>query len=642
MLPKHFYTSFIVYLFFLLQLRAQSATFSLPNVSAEDGQTVCLPVRVRDFSDIVEFGFTLTWDENDLAFQQIQNINPALTGLMTYQNTMPPFNNQVGINTAALFTDNGALLVYWRRWAANSSCLALADGLDLDDDAILFEVCLRVTGGYGDNIPLRFFNQPQNLIVNKKNGNGTCTTDAVLGTRDGSITVGVPPLVFDVVVPPGNYQPGDLFCADLVATSGFNDMQGLQFGVQFNRSILQLESILPNQTIPNNTTGVYNLNAATNCLSAAWSYTIPEQSITLAPGTVFAQVCFRITGDCNSQTAIRIDTSCNGATIEATNTVSQVPVISNPTDFRVSNCNSFGLDVVLSCPPPAAIGDRVCVRVNTGDNFDRISEFRYLLRFDPAVLRFVNTGAYNSALLMNAGDFNTANVANGNLAVNWTSSPVPQVTLAAGSTLYEVCFDVVGFAPSTPITVSEPSRVMESNPNLVLIGTDPRNCDIDIVAPTQVVLNFGSLSAGSLAPACLPVTVANFNGITRLDFTLQYDANNNLFDFVSANAAAIPGMTFSDVGGGLLLVRYNGAPITLADGAILFELCLQAIPTAVPNQCSPVGVVNFPLAPNGRNADNTINGILPTAGQSCVLFPEGFGINFDSVRQGIDSSICVS
>ncbi len=644
MLTKHFYPLLVVLFLLGSGLGAQSATFLLPNATGQPGETICLPIRVMDFTDIAEFGFSLTWDDEALNFQSIQNINPSLTGFNVLNQA--PGANIEGINTIA--SAAGLITAYWRLWENNMQCGDLSSGLTLADDVVLFEVCLTIIGqGYGDIQNINFFNAPQDIIANKWIRAGLCTnttgSSAVLGTVNGSITEGVDPLIMGITIPPGNFQPGDLVCVDVVAESGFVGLVGLQFGLDWDRNFLQVRSVDPNEDIPQNFS--YNVDQINNCFSAAWSYTsvTPPLAITLAPNTVFATVCFEIIGGCNQQTPISITESCAGAPIEATNLVAnnnnRIPVVTNNTQFRTQFCNARGFQVVANCGAPVNVGEQICVAIQAGDNFNSIQRFGYNINFNPNVLQYVSQGGFNSNLAMNNGDFDATNVANGVLNVDYNASPLGPRTLAAGAQVFEVCFNVIGYAPSTPITFSNGS-VSENVAMPPLVSINPSNCAVAILQPDQVIMSFGSEGFSSTTTTCIPVTVANFENINNISFFIQYDAAGTLFDFVSVANNALPGATITPAGSGLLQVTYSGAPISLADGSLLFDLCLRARTTAIPNECSSISVSTFP-PPAASNPDNTIGGILSNPGEGCVLFPEGFGLEIGSATMGIDSNLCI-
>ncbi|PHI21115.1 hypothetical protein CEQ90_03575 [Lewinellaceae bacterium SD302] len=624
-------------------LFGQSATVSIPCVDGDPGETICVPITVADFSDFVQLGFSITWDENDLAFVNIQNINPALNDFSVFNDATPPFDNMRGINTG--LTSAGGLTAYWEAWPSGGVCDDLSEGLDLPDDAVLFEICFEVlgTGGYGALYPIEFFGSPQPLVANKYGSGGCGTTNVPFFTENGCIVEGVVPLILTTDVPDGNFQPGDLICVDIVATSGFNNMQGLQFGLDWDQSILQVESVQPNTDIPNNISFIYNVDQANNCFSVSWSFTNDTQGVTLDDGTVFAAACFTITGDCSDQTDIEVSASCNGAQTEATNsTIQTLPVVTESDRLRIDNCNQFGLDVIVECPGPVNVGNNICIEVQAGDNYSMINSYEYLFLFDETILEFTGLQNFLTDAAINANsDFDTDNVSNGVLGIDIDHTPFVPLSAAPGDVIYEACFDVIGYSPSTPITISDPSTVNESSPDLI-IGIDPTNCAVDIVQPTQVIMNIGDVDAGSDGAACLPVTVSNFDNITDISFTMQFDdAAGMSFDFVNLISNALPGATVTPVGSGLFTFQYSGAAVTIPDGDLLFELCIQATADAVPDTCSSVSIVPFPLVPTAMSEDATIQGIVSNPGEACVLFPEGFGLIVPDVTAEILTTVCL-
>lgn len=93
--------------------------------SAAVGQTVCLPVRVYDFIDVVSFGFSLNYDTARLRFVEVQGLNPSIPGFSVGGNfgiSIPGFPGIIAVSYS-----NPSLY-----------------GIDLPDDAILFTLCFEV------------------------------------------------------------------------------------------------------------------------------------------------------------------------------------------------------------------------------------------------------------------------------------------------------------------------------------------------------------------------------------------------------------------------------------------------------------------------------------------------------------------
>lgn len=90
--------------------------------TVSSGSTVCIPVTVDEFTDIIDFQHSITWNPEVLTFSNIQNL--GLTGLSvpnSFNQTMP-----------------GRLLVGWSS--------GTTEGVSLNDQTILFEVCFNAIG----------------------------------------------------------------------------------------------------------------------------------------------------------------------------------------------------------------------------------------------------------------------------------------------------------------------------------------------------------------------------------------------------------------------------------------------------------------------------------------------------------------
>ncbi|MGB3548531.1 MAG: gliding motility-associated C-terminal domain-containing protein [Saprospiraceae bacterium] len=621
-------------------LFGQSATVRIPNIAGDAGVAVCIPITVEDFTQQVAIGFTIQWPVDGATFAGVQNFNPGVTGL-----DLADFDLSN--------TTDGFLSLLWTSYG-NNTCGSGSPQISLgEEQEVLFELCLIPTGTYASVIPVEFTNTPQPLLISRVLPNGTCSgvtpgaTQDVLGVENGSITVGVRPLEMTVDVPEGNYQPGDLICVDIIAESGWDNLQAFQMGLDWNCNVLTLESIIPNTDIPNNTLGIFN-NIAGCDLGVSWSFNIDGQSITLEDGTVFFQACFRITGACGSQSSIVIQDLPSGADLEAANSFGNsgavIPIFTTSDRVRINNCNANGLKVVVDCGPPVNFGDQITIDILSGDNYIDILEAEYLVRWNPNLLEYVGFSNLNPGLQIENTDFILDNVTNGVLGfdyfVNFSK------TRPAGTVLYTLTFNVIGLGSNAPIIISDPSKAVATagSPNTPLFGINPTNCDVNIIQPATVNLFFGTGEAATGGQVCLPVTVGNFDDVTRLDFSMQVE--NILFDFVSIQNQAFPGAVINSAltsATGLITYSYNGPPRNLADGAVLFEVCLTPKSTASPGECGDFQLVPTPLAPFASRADAPMTDVMITdiAGESCVLFPEGFGITAGDVTVPRDSSVCV-
>ncbi len=98
------------------------------------GMTVCVPITVNNFRNVLGFQFAVTWDPTIIRYNQHIIPNPA------------PIDNMV-INPNG---PNGELRVIWDNPA----------GVSLPDGTVLFEICFEAIGNPGDSSYLSITNRP--------------------------------------------------------------------------------------------------------------------------------------------------------------------------------------------------------------------------------------------------------------------------------------------------------------------------------------------------------------------------------------------------------------------------------------------------------------------------------------------------
>ena len=91
-------------------------------------------------------------------------------------------------------------------------------------------------------------------------------------------------------------------------------------------------------------------------------------------------------------------------------------------------------------------GQTVAAEV-TVSGFSQVSSAQFTLAWDPAVLRYVGTGSYGARGL-SAGSFGTTLTESGKLTFAWYDPEAGGVTLADGTVLFTVSFEVIGKAGS--------------------------------------------------------------------------------------------------------------------------------------------------------------------------------------------------
>ena len=604
-----------------------SATFVLPDVRSESGSTVCLPVTTEDFTAGIEFSFALrTSDNGVLTFNRVQNLNSAIPNF-----GMEDFN-------LTDFLGEGIITVDWRNYRDDQQCFEAASVVTIDDGEPLFEVCYDVSGpltsfaevtfvdkddsnrfdAIDDSVPIAFNKRPQ------------CDEafDAFPGIVQGSVTVGVDPLILRISEQRGVANPGDPYCVDIVVESGFNELSGFQFGLLFDPSILSASS---SQAMPVLSDGG---NLASNSFDGTqyfnnWNVGFSNTPLSVGNGTTLLQVCFDVIGECGEGTDIRIgeilaDSGSPRATEASTAETDNIPIISRDASFGISRCNPVGFDVFLGCPDPSPMfGERnVCVEVQAGDDFIDMNRMNYAVAWNANVLRFTGIGSTNPAVLIDqSDDFILDRTEDGILFFDWDPPGSRQVSLANGDVVYTICFEVIGFGGVSPITVAEFRNNNVSASAGAYNGINSRNCAIEVGQPPGVAVSFPTNNTfRSSEDNCVDLTVEGFVDVNR--FTLNFSTPNTIA-YQEFNPA-FPGIVAMQLSGGEIEVRYNGPTLTIEDGASLGELCYRARMGVEAPICDSD---SLRLVPNGLVVNEVFTRDNPTlsapiqdfAGEVCVV-----------------------
>lgn len=168
-------------------------SFRLPYTTALPGESVCLDMKVENFTDVGSFQFTLQFDPNVIAFDSITNIVDQLASNFD-------FFHRVG---------EGRLTFSWSNAITPTS---------VDDDESLFSICFTVVGSLNEESPVRFGNDPTPIEIGdidnnpygfvSRNGLVRVSTDEIIaalvqdsvtchGGNDGSLQV----TMFDGIAP---------------------------------------------------------------------------------------------------------------------------------------------------------------------------------------------------------------------------------------------------------------------------------------------------------------------------------------------------------------------------------------------------------------------------------------------------------
>lgn len=334
-------------------------------------------------------------------------------------------------------------------------------------------------------------------------------------------------------------------------------------------------------------------------------------------------------------------------------------------------------------------GSTICVPISV-NNFNNVLSFQYSMSWDPTVLSLASFNApdVNSTGVLADILFGPGGTPDSVLTVNWFDGDFSGESLANGTDIFEICFDVIGPVGSTsPITFSGTPTQIEvlgpdaggDFPSLGFIGDAG-----SVTVAGNIVLTFTSCSSLSGAADVGSFTVTASGGIPPYSFTWVNTMNAAIFgsDGIFANGGAAivgdnvpagdvplpPGtyeVTLTDSNGDMQI-----ANVEVFDEAPLVVSISGTDPTCIDSPDGMMEITSLPLsgvAPhtiawsNMATNVNSISGLLPgvysvtvTDAAGCTKFDQDqlirTGIEVDTVSlqhvtcngPGNDGAIIVS
>lgn len=240
------------------------------------GEIVCLPVTVDNFNDVSLMEFGVTWDPAVLEFSSLANCNSTLQ----LDCSLPLPNGNFG------FFNANTLQLSW---------INPFGGDDLEDGAVLFELCFKVIGTQGQTSAVSFFKNP--IPSNPPKIEFRNSNDDLIQTQlnNGSITVGNSVSV-TIDIAEKNVCQGDTFCVPVTATN-FNNIVGVQLYFKANPIKLDLVSVKncnPELNLPNCSLGNLTFNESSDILGFLFEANpLDPDGVTLDSGAVLFELCYQ-------------------------------------------------------------------------------------------------------------------------------------------------------------------------------------------------------------------------------------------------------------------------------------------------------------------------------------------------------------
>lgn len=165
-----FTLSLLITLSWSSALSAQSDCLSLrpDHAAATTGETVCIDVKVENFKDVLGMQFSLRWDDDVLAFEEVKNFN--LNQLAQSNFGVPPSLPEYPDLIRFFWFDPGVV------------------PQTLSDGTSIFTICFKVIGEAGSHSPIVFETAPTDIEISI----GSVSEQAVASAQlySGSVSVG--------------------------------------------------------------------------------------------------------------------------------------------------------------------------------------------------------------------------------------------------------------------------------------------------------------------------------------------------------------------------------------------------------------------------------------------------------------------
>ena len=571
------------------------------NISSADGFTgdiVCLDFNVEDFDNILAFQFSINWDSSVLEFLSANPMNL-------------PFFTNASIGTAQ--AGSGILTALW--FPFDNQSQSLADGTQI------LQVCFKVIGACGQNSSVYISGTPSPVeVINQITG--SAGTDIGLLQQEGNVTVNCfNPNGITLNVDDKNICPGESFTVD-VRVSNYSNITKLQFNLQWNNSVIQLEN--PKVSYPQSG-GCFSFPISVNVTTPGLvkvNWTSLGPSCSLSNNFILMRLHFKAVGPSGSNSNIAI---VNPIYVEQFGPPVENIGINNNNGF-VSICQLTGPTIVASSAE-ANPSDTVCISFSVQD-FDEITSMLYSVSWEPNVLQYLGVQGFNLAGLDAANFYEAQAQTLGVLGVEWANGA--GTTVPDGTSIFTLCFKLLGDpGDCTSVWFSDIpyfiniETALSNGTNVGLNGQPGQVCTLN---PLSFVTSLPEIITGTNSQVCLDMTVENFNQLTNMQYSINWNPAILQFDTIlpTGNLPNFTTASYDDnillTSNGQLIIDWSASNQVLGasvpDGASIFQLCFNVMGGS--GDCSAVSISDSPAVIEITTATTGESNLGMTAGQGSV------------------------
>ena len=604
-------------------------TFSFSSTTVVVDEEFCIEVKTKDFTNLIEVRLPIKWNPNIIEFIQVKDFSREMTGL-----DISDFDVSK--------TDSGYLVLNWKFQDCEAGTNSVTIPSTIEETEVLFRICFKMIGGYGGFSFIEVDDETNVPVAFRRLSAGLCTGICFFEER-GIASSSVRP--FRIKVDDEITNSDDRFCTS-VTVEGFDNMNSVQFSLNWDSTLLKFEEIIPSDSLQGLSLST-NFSFKVNSIAFLWFFdpASPGQGITLSPGSEIFKTCFTAIAPCGQVDQIaKIQVSDQPTAIEVSNVIAEgqpLGVVLKDGEVTIRRCDPNGLKLVSDCPPPVELNQVFCIPIKAGDNFINIKEMQYLMKWNSSILTFTEVKSVHPQL--SSANFDPSNAVNGILGVNWSNSSL--VSLPEGTVLYELCFRVTGLGGDSPITFGGNGVVRDGT--IFPRGLNPTNCLVEVKQPAGLVFIGNSLDGFQNEEKCVDFIVNNFQNINVFKAGFAWDPT--IIDLLSIKDYGLPELNEGEVfnvdqlANGVLQVDWNfPAGASLANGSKAFSLCFKLV--GFTETCSPIFFEDLfsgiPFVSNiGSNGLNI--GVEIQEPEICILNPPGYTLLLGNYEAFPKDTLCV-
>ncbi|MEL6925204.1 MAG: hypothetical protein AAFO94_14245, partial [Bacteroidota bacterium] len=299
---------------------------------------------------------------------------------------------------------------------------------------------------------------------------GNTAKDYVINNGTVNVTSGTAAQIIKVIASDETVENDQSVCVK-VTVEDFENIFGLNYTMRWDPAVLNFTEVR-SFGLPGLGTGQFN-NSAAGVLRMIWQD--PAQNgVTVDDGTLIYEICFDAVGAIASSSDVSF--SNDPVEIEAVGENLSNPTV-NTTDGSVQIIGDGGFVITIG-DANGNTGDTVCVPLSVS-GFNDILGFNWSINWDPNVVKFVRTQNFGLGGLSAARITNTAP---GVARVLWFDNSAQGITLADGTVLHDICFEIIGDVGTsspvqitgtpTPVEVTQKGDTPGNNPTIPVADID--------------------------------------------------------------------------------------------------------------------------------------------------------------------------